>query len=251
MNILGSRHRTICGTAIGLSTLFNACAHRPIPALPSAEMHDASKLWAALEARAQTRHEISGSGKAKLQAPGRDHLSVAVNIAARRPADLRFEALSFFGDPAALLITARGHFVLYDIRKPMYYDGRATAENLARLLPVAIDPEELVDLLLETAPPLADALPTSVEEAGDDFVLRLSTANGVEEKIRVAADLRLRAVERLAWQASFDDSTLRITGGGASMELSLSSETLDPQPPLPESAFAVGAPPGVPVERLP
>ncbi len=255
-----------------------AACHRPPPPLSEAELRDAEKLWSALERRSELRRELRGAGKARLTPAGQKTLSVAVNVAARRPADLRFEALSFFGEPVAVLAAAGGRFALYDVRGPAFFRGTASAENLARLLPVPLEPDALVALLLGGAPELPAGAPREVAEKGDAVELRLSvlphalaTVASLEERVTVARDLSVLAVERRAtgpaaetqWRAEFADfveapgfaqpSTIRLVApaAGASMELSLSTVEPDPRSPLPQGAFALGAPAGVPVTDLP
>lgn len=252
------------------------CPKRLGPALSEPDLHDAEKLWSQLRQRASERHELRGQGKARLHSPKGD-LSVAVNIAARAPADLRFEALSFFGEPVALLVTSSGEFALFDVRAPAFYTGRANAKNLAELLPVALEPDEFVSVLLGAAPALPAGVPREVVDAGDAVELRLSVlphplraVASEEERVIVGRDLRVLRVQRLAtgpspailWTAAFDDfaddrrgratpTTFHLSSGEAGLDLSLTTAEVDPEPPLPDGAFALGAPAGVPAHPLP
>ncbi len=81
--------------------------------------------------------------------------------AAERPDRVHLEELDFFGNPAAVLVTSGGRFWLYDSRSGTLYRGAATPANLSRLVPVPISAQDLVSVLLGTAPLLEGGVPVS------------------------------------------------------------------------------------------
>jgi outer membrane lipoprotein-sorting protein len=103
---------------------------------------------AALQSQARVRVESGGK---------RGNLTAFVAVAA--PASVHLEVLDFFGRPSAILVSDGQRFVLYQAETGIWLRGPATPENLARILPVALPPEELVAMLLGRAPRIADTRP--------------------------------------------------------------------------------------------
>lgn len=98
--------------------------------------------------------------------------------AAELPDRVHLEALDFFGNPAAVLVTAGGRFSLYEAEKKILYRGAATPENLARLVPVPMTADVLAAMLLGTAPLPAGA-PASVEPDGAQLRLRYEEGGAI------------------------------------------------------------------------
>jgi outer membrane lipoprotein-sorting protein len=72
----------------------------------------------------------------------------------KTPASLRFEALSPLGQPVLLTTIHEGHFALYDVGAHAAKIGPATSRLAGRLIHIAIDPDDLVGLLVgRTVPP--------------------------------------------------------------------------------------------------
>jgi hypothetical protein len=92
-------------------------------------------------------------GEVRVRVKGHERVAVPAFVAAEKPASLHLEALDFFGNPAAVLVVAGGRLSIYDARQRTFYRGAATAENVGRLVPLALSPEELVAELCG-APPL-------------------------------------------------------------------------------------------------
>jgi hypothetical protein len=96
-------------------------------------------------------------------------------LAAARPGRLRVESHDFFGNVLSVLAVDGDALVLYDARERVYYRGAATAENVGRLVPVALPPEDLVTLLCGSAPVL-DGAP--IDASPVDGALRLTLRRG-------------------------------------------------------------------------
>lgn len=139
---------------------------------------------------------VRGEARARMEAPGGSG-SARQFIAAERPDRLHLEVLDFFGNPAAVLVTEGGRFALYDARKKVLYRGAATPENLARLFPLPLPAEDLVDLLCGAAP-LLDGAPVRVDPGPGYATLRLEGSGEVQE-LRVGARA---AVERSSRQVA-------------------------------------------------
>jgi hypothetical protein len=155
--------------------VLGACARRPPP--PDLSMDPALLLGQVREAQARVV-SIQGEATVRVESPD---FSGALRqwIAAEKPDRLHVEALDFFGNPAAVMVTDGGRFALYDARARVLYRGEATPENLSRLVPVALTPEELATVLCGSAP-IAAAVPAAAE-AGDGVVrLRLEAAGRIQ-----------------------------------------------------------------------
>ena len=74
-------------------------------------------------------------------------------VVAERPAKVHIQVLSPFDQPISYLATDGETLNLYLLKEGRFLTGPATADNLARILPMRIDPAVFVDALLG-APPL-------------------------------------------------------------------------------------------------
>ncbi|MCA9522258.1 MAG: DUF4292 domain-containing protein [Myxococcales bacterium] len=82
----------------------------------------------------------------------RDVRKGTVAMVLEPPDRLRFEALSPSGNMLALLTSDGARITLYQRGAKRCYRGPACARNIARLLPIAIEPRQLVRLLMGRAP---------------------------------------------------------------------------------------------------
>ena len=87
-------------------------------------------------------------GSTKQQIPG--------VLLLKAPASLRFEALSPFGQPMLIATVHEGKIVAYDAGSHTATVGRATPDTAARLFWLAIEPEDLVGLLVGLPVPPKD-----------------------------------------------------------------------------------------------
>ncbi|BDG03976.1 lipoprotein insertase outer membrane protein LolB [Anaeromyxobacter oryzae] len=149
--------------------------------------------------RSQARlRSVSGTARVGVDAPGGSG-TVSQFVAAERPDRVHLEVLDFFGNVTVVLVAGEGRFALYDAREKVLYRGAATPENLARLLPVPIPAEDLVAILLGTAP-LVDGTPTAAVP-GAGFVTLELARGALTQALRVGSDA---VVER---------SSRRVAGG--------------------------------------
>src|SRR4029077_16513344 len=73
---------------------------------------------------------------------------------AARPARLRMDVVSPFGVALATLTSDGARFAMADLREKAFFEGPATACNIARLTTVPVPGHVLVDLLRGEAPVL-------------------------------------------------------------------------------------------------
>jgi outer membrane lipoprotein-sorting protein len=172
-----------------LAAAVAACAPRVPP--PDLSLEPAALLAQVRAAQARVK-SVRGDARIRIQSPdGSGTLSAFV--AAQRPDRVYIQTLDFFGNPLAVLATAGGALSLYDARARVLYRGPATPENLARLVPIPLSPEELATILCGGAP-LLDG--TAVRaDPGRGFVTLELVAGERTEILRVGPGA---AVQRAA-----------------------------------------------------
>ncbi len=169
--------RTLLPALLALAS----CAPRKPP--PDLSL-DPAELLAQVRAAAARVSSVKGEARIRMVAPGMKG-TVPAFVAAGRPDLLHVESLDFFGNPIAVLVTAGGRLSLYDAREKVLYRGEATPENLARLVPVPVDPAELVEVLCGSVPLLAGA-PVRAEP-GRGFVELVLSDGARTQTVRVGA----------------------------------------------------------------
>jgi hypothetical protein len=143
---------------------------------------------------AQVRATAAGigsvRGEVRVRVRGQERVAVPAFVAARKPALLHLQALDFFGNPVAVLAVAGGRLSIYDARQRTFYRGAATPENVGRLVPLALAPEELVAELCGA--PLLDGEAVRAEPGRGH--VRLEVRDG--PRVTVLRVARGAAVER-------------------------------------------------------
>jgi outer membrane lipoprotein-sorting protein len=207
---------------------------------------------------------LSCDAKAFVQAPqnsGRYELHVSVE----RPDSLRIEALTPVGDPAAVLVASGGRFSLLDLRNNVFYRGPSTARNLARLLPVALRPEELVAVITGGIPELPGAQPSDSKRQGDGSLLTFKSGETLQQ-VSLGADLRVVRVlrtlgpDKVLWDIKLDQHD---DASGAELPMLLQFDAPDAKTKVdlrlrnvatakepPRTAFELKVPQGVRVEDV-
>lgn len=150
----------------GLGLLAAAC--HPLTPPPDLSL-DPIQLAAQVRAAQAPLRRVQGETRLRLDEPRTATLRLFA--AAELPDRVHLEALDFFGNPGAVLVTSGGRFSLYDAQKKVLYRGADTPANLSRLVPLPISADALAALLLGTAP-LPDAAPQSAVPDGGRIRLR-------------------------------------------------------------------------------
>jgi hypothetical protein len=111
------------------------------------------------QVRAAQARVVRVQGQARVHVQSREFTgTVGQFVAAEKPDRLHLELLDFFGNPVVVMVAGNGRFALWDGRQKIFYRGAPTAENLARIVPLAIRAEDLVTILCGSAP-LLDGTP--------------------------------------------------------------------------------------------
>jgi hypothetical protein len=213
-------------SALALAALvaaLGACVPRTPPPDLSLEP---GPLLAQVKAASGIVARVQGEARLRVEAPGQKGAAPAF-VAAERPDRLHVEVLDFFGNPAAVLVTSGGRLAIYDRRARTFYQGAATAANVARLVPLPLEPERLVALLLG-APPL-DGEPASAEP-GRGYVTLVLRDPPRSTELRVGPRA---AIERATFRGERDlpDHEVRyrsfvdLLGGRFPTEVAISAES--------------------------
>ncbi len=192
MSPTGRRLRSLA--LISLLAAVAAC-HRVPPADLS---RDPTALLEQVQAAQARARRVRGSARVHISSP---QLSGTITefIAAEKPDRLRLETVDFFGNPAAVLVSAGGRFEFLDTRANVLYRGEASPENVSRLLPVVLPVEELVTILCGSAPILPGK---PLEVAVDGGLVLLTIGRGdLGQRVAVGEHAsiewsRIRRIER-------------------------------------------------------
>ncbi|MDI6755825.1 MAG: DUF4292 domain-containing protein [Thermodesulfobacteriota bacterium] len=122
----------------------SGCATLPVllPETPPPEL-----LLDQVRARLKAIEGLKGLAQVKVTAAAKNFSAQQVFFV-RRPALLRAETLGPLGTPQFYIVTDGRELNLYHPGENRYYRGQATGSHLFSALPVALEPEEVVALLL-------------------------------------------------------------------------------------------------------
>ncbi|MFO0582768.1 MAG: DUF4292 domain-containing protein [Anaeromyxobacter sp.] len=211
-------------------------------------------------AQAKVR-SVQGEARISVEAQGPSG-TVGQFLAAERPGRLHVETLDFFGNVAAVLVAADGRFALLDQREKVFYRGRATPENLARLVPLPLTAEELVAVLCGGAP--LDGAPVAAEPGRGTVRLDLAGPAG-EATLHVGEGAAIERAEvrpagRPAWSVRGDvwrqhagarlPTDLELRSTSPRVKLSLHWKDLEVNGALDPALFRLEPPPGARIVDL-
>jgi outer membrane lipoprotein-sorting protein len=191
-----------------------------------------------------------------------------------RPNRVRFDVMTQVG-PAAVLTSDGTSFQLSDLREGAFLHGPTCPANIARLLGISVDAEEVIRLLTGDTTTL-DAEQQSMECRDGLYVVTLVAVDGATQEIAFSVDEADRdqppELQRLTlrrstmrgpngqkrWEATYDDYTdvdghafptnVRFVDevNGADTEVRVKSVSLDPD--VPDDAFRQTPAPGMSIE---
>ena len=125
----------------------SSCTTLPIgppPPLPE-------ELLSRIQERFQTLQGLKGLAHVRVSAPGKSFRTQQV-ILAKRPSSLRLESLSPLGNPQFYLVIDGQELNMYNPGENRYYRGPVKARFFSSLLPLSMDPEEIIALFLGSFP---------------------------------------------------------------------------------------------------
>ncbi len=185
------RRGALAATLVALLGL-TACPRTPPPEL---SMDPAELLSEVRTAQAKVER-VSGNARVLIESPD---FSGGLNefIAAEKPDRLRLETLDFVGNDAVVLVADGKRFAYYDSREKIFYRGDATPENVSRLLPILLPPEEIVAIVCGSDP-ILPGKPDSVSVHGSQLLLTIASgATGQRLAVGSAAAVEQSRVRRI------------------------------------------------------
>lgn len=250
-----------------LALVLGGCPRPPVRAVDPRPLPKPEALVESLLQQGQSRRSLRALGRVDyFGKEGRVRLRIVEVV--ERPDRFRFETLSPLEQPIDLMTCDGSRLRL--LSKGALREGPATPENIARLLPLPLRPEEVVEIMLGGAPISGRFTPRNVEWTDDDqWRLMLDGPEGevgeliIDPTGPVATRATLkRANGDVRLGLTFDDLE-PIAGGGRlprTIALSLPDDGLEVSIRLKEvevnvevspTLFTITPPPGVIPEPLP
>lgn len=237
----------------------------------------AADLLAHLQRRAAPLSSLRARAKASYK-EGAVRVSVTVSALAQRPDRLRLAGENALAGPLMTLATDGKQFQLLDVRENRFFSGPAAPCALSRVLRVSLTPREAVEVLLGGValpePPAEAALSWDGRDGGREvltlrgadgrtLVLKLDAAARIwdlrEAELRDAAGRPVLRVRHEGFQAAAlppggiaaevrlpQTTTIEDLLGGGDLRLRWRERELNPS--LPDDAFALEPPQGIPSE---
>lgn len=194
-----------------------------------------------------------------------------------RPSRVRFDVMTQFG-PAAVLTSDGKSFQLTDLREGVFLYGPTCPENLARLLGIPVDAQDVL-LLLSGDTPLIEASEQRIECREGRYVVTRTGAGGLIQELSFSVDqgdrdalpddqrLTLRkSTVRAAdgtkqWEATYDEYTevdghrfpteMRFVDEINDADTSVRVKSITLNPDVPDEAFQQAPRPGMSVDFAP
>lgn len=248
--------------ALAWALLGGACAHAPAP--PAGPVPSWPTIEAGLAAARASRQSLCGTARVTYFGP-KGRLRLRTVVVAKRPAAFRIEALSPLEQPVQTMVSDGRTLSL--LAEQRIRTGQAVPENVARLMPMPLWPEELVDVLMGGVPSRGAFVGASVTAAKDGGWWVEGAPRGARRwSVHVDADLRrvrgARAYEgdALWMEVRFDKFAVLTDGEGITHSLPHRVRVRMPGPdldvrirlldievnvPIDEALFRLTPPPGI------
>jgi hypothetical protein len=174
--------------AAGLIIFLSACAH-PYETSPTELGSDASRLLATLKDHNNELENFRGIGKLRIRGQGKGQTNRIVWIGSR-PQRLRVEVLGAWAEPTLTFLVKGSTFYVYAYEDNRCFKGKATADNMLRLVSIPLEADVIYSLLSGQPPlkPFHHAKAQPLREEGE-WLLRLYTKwRRIVEKIQLKDD---------------------------------------------------------------
>lgn len=157
-------------------------ARCPAPTLRFSEGSDVVRHHGRLLAWAETLRAEARVDRRAANAPAEQaRLRGTVLMMAARPDRVRFDVMTQFG-PAAVLTSDAGSFALMDLREQRFFVGPSCADNIALLLGIRLEAEEIGRVLFGESP-VIDAVEREVSCDGGTYRVTLRGADGARQEL--------------------------------------------------------------------
>jgi outer membrane biogenesis lipoprotein LolB len=241
-----------------------AAVRRPAVVVPPQVLPSAAQLEAALTSRREAVHSLRALARIRYRDPDGSH-SARQAIIAARPDRVRIEVTTFVGS-IFVLTSDDGALTAWERQENTVYRGQASPENLWRYIHVELPVSELVDIVLGTPPPRpgAQAEVSFDSQAGSVRLWQRLAAGALvvwfsESELPVAAEERGADGQPL-WRATFGEyrdldgfpmaTRIGLEAPIWHRALEMDLDSIDLNPELDRSVFALQTPPGSKVVTL-
>ncbi|MDH3483897.1 MAG: DUF4292 domain-containing protein [Myxococcales bacterium] len=205
---------------MALAVVAGSC--KSVPACPVQTRTDPAKALAEHVGRQQGWRSLKAEARVT-QWADRGRIRGTVLMFLERPGSVRFDVMTQLG-PAAVLTTDGESFQLSDLRENVFVQGPTCPRNIARLLGIEVDAENVLRLLTGDTP-LIEISEQRMECLDGNYVVSISARDGSTQDIEFSVDDRDRdqpaAAQRLTlrkssvwagnkelqWEATYDDYT--------------------------------------------
>lgn len=261
----GGRIALPFGLVVLGSLALAGCPEDRIPRPPDA-LETADAVLAAVAERSAELESLSAEARVSYYSEQGARKGKMV-ILARRPASLHFSVLSPTDDLVAFLASDGERFTSWERGAEVCRAGRSCPENVARMLPILMEGEDVVSLLLGGTPIIGSHERTLAWDArAGAYRVELLGEDGWSQRIWVKhgtglvtrSELRRGGERRI--ELVFEDfdtvdghgmpRTLRVEMKRGDVDLKLSYRDLDLNRELEDSAFSIACPEGTEVETL-
>lgn len=220
----GSAKQLVTGggfiAVMSLALLTAGC--RSAPACPAQTRTDAEQALEEHAARQQGWTSLKAEARVT-QWADQGRIRGTVLMFLERPSRVRFDVMTQLG-PAAVLTSDGESFQLSDLRENVFLQGPTCPQNIARLLGIEVDAENVLRLLTGDTP-MIDISERRMECRDGNYVVSLSAEDGSTQDIEFSVDDRDRdqppakqrlilgkssvwaANGELQWEATYDDYT--------------------------------------------
>jgi outer membrane lipoprotein-sorting protein len=232
---------------------------------PDNPIEDPKVVLAEIQKRSEAIASLSAELRVEIWRKG-ERVRLRQLIEVERPDKLRVDTLSPFDQPLQMMASDGHNVSIYSLEKKRFWQGPATPDNLARLLPLRLEGEELASLLRGGVPLIqyADATMGWDAERGCYQVDLTGPARRqrlcVEPKALRVAESRVWKDDHLQYSALFGQYTgedaaaiptrmrFEVPSDDLRVEVEVVDHKLNPQ--VAPDAFQIEAPRGIEVEPL-
>ena len=246
----------------GCLALAVACRPQPVKSADLGPLPSPADALAELRQKSGARKNLRALARVTYFGPkGRARVKAA--LLAERPGSFRVETISPFEVPIDIMASDGSRLWLLSEKK--LREGPATPENISRLLPLAMQAEEVVDTLLGGVPTSSRFKPTALEWAEDGEHWLLTLDDGAELS-RLTIDPVRKVVEKLTLGAEgakprlsveFEDfervgasalelpQKIHIELPDRGLDVQIKLQEVEVDVPLASELFRIAAPPGI------
>ncbi len=231
---------------------------------PENAIEDPQVVLKALRERAEAMSSLSGQLALEVWQKG-ERVRLRQLVLVQRPDKIRVDTLSPFDQPLSMMASDGASVSIYSLEKKRFWRGPATPDNLARLVPLRLEGDELAAVLRGSVPVLEGA-EAAIDWDADVGCYRIDLTGPARRQRLCVEPKALRVLESSVWRgdelqytAKFGQYTdegppvpqrMRFEVPAEDLQVDVRVVDFKANPAVPEDAFAVEPPRGIEVEPL-